>query len=50
MNRLSGYRFDAILLVGYRFGTSDELCQRYNLLNLHPAPPCRPKAYWRQVI
>ncbi|MEA3355815.1 MAG: phosphoribosylaminoimidazolesuccinocarboxamide synthase [Candidatus Bipolaricaulota bacterium] len=50
MNRISGYRFDAILLVGYMFFTSDELCQRYNLLNLHPAPPGGPKGGWREVI
>lgn len=50
MNLISDYRFDAILLVGYMFFTSDELCRRYNLLNLHPALPGGPKGSWQEVI
>ncbi len=50
MNRIGKYQFDAILLVGYMFFTSDELCQQHNLLNLHPAPPGGPKGSWGEVI
>lgn len=50
INLISDYSFDSILLVGYMFFTSDELCQRYNLLNLHPAPPGGPKGSWQEVI
>ncbi|MCI2424759.1 hypothetical protein LM599_01840 [Candidatus Acetothermia bacterium] len=50
MSLISGYTFDSIVLIGYMFFVSDELCQRYNLLNLHPAPPGGPKGSWQEVI
>ena len=50
MTLISGYTFDSILLIGYMFFVSDELCRRYNLLNLHPAPPGGPKGSWQEVV
>jgi folate-dependent phosphoribosylglycinamide formyltransferase PurN len=29
---------------------SQEMCQRYNMINLHPAAPGGPKGTWQEVI
>jgi len=50
MSLISGYTVDSIILIGYMFFVNDELCQRYTLLNLHPAPPNGPKGSWQEVI
>ncbi len=50
VNLISGYQFDAILLVGYMLFTSDEFSRRYHLFNLHPAPPGGPQGSWREVM
>ncbi len=50
MSLISGYTFDCIMLIGYMFFVSDELCQQHNLLNLHPAPPGGPKGSWQEVV
>ncbi len=38
------------LLAGYMLIVSDEFCERYTLLNLHPALPGGPKGSWQEVI
>jgi phosphoribosylglycinamide formyltransferase-1 len=38
------------LLAGYMLIVSDEFCERYALLNLHPALPNGPKGTWQEVI
>jgi phosphoribosylglycinamide formyltransferase-1 len=38
------------LLAGYMLIVSDEFCERYTLLNLHPALPNGPKGTWQEVI
>ncbi|MFA0757425.1 MAG: hypothetical protein PVTTEEND_002138 [Candidatus Fervidibacter sp.] len=38
------------LLAGYMLIVSDAFCERYTLLNLHPALPNGPKGTWQEVI
>ncbi|GBC97574.1 Phosphoribosylglycinamide formyltransferase [bacterium HR17] len=37
-------------LAGYMLIVSDDFCERYTLLNLHPALPGGPKGTWQEVI
>jgi phosphoribosylglycinamide formyltransferase-1 len=41
---------DLCVLAGYMLIVSEELCQRYNMINLHPAPPGGPAGSWQEVI
>jgi len=38
------------VLAGYMLIIGAELCQKYNMLNLHPAPPGGPTGSWQEVI
>lgn len=48
--RLEGFRPDIGVLAGYMLFTAEELCRRYNLVNLHPAPPGGPVGAWQQIV
>ena len=50
MDRLKDYEFDVGVLAGYMLIAGPELCRRYTLLNLHPAPPGGPAGTWQEVI
>jgi folate-dependent phosphoribosylglycinamide formyltransferase PurN len=50
LERLEGYEPDLCVLAGYMLFTAAELCERFTLLNLHPAPPGGPEGTWQQVI
>lgn len=50
MRLLEPYPFDLGVLAGYMLVASEVMCQRYDLLNLHPAAPGGPKGTWQQVI
>jgi phosphoribosylglycinamide formyltransferase-1 len=50
MRLLEGHAFDLGVLAGYMLIFTEEACQRYNLLNLHPAPPGGPAGTWQEVI
>jgi folate-dependent phosphoribosylglycinamide formyltransferase PurN len=47
---LDGHPFDLGMLGGYRLITTPAFCQRYPLLNLHPAAPGGPKGTWQEVV
>ena len=47
---LEPYPFDLGVLAGYMLIGTDALCQRYDLLNLHPAAPDGPPGTWQEVI
>jgi folate-dependent phosphoribosylglycinamide formyltransferase PurN len=47
---LEEHRFDLGVLAGYMLIFTEEACERYNLLNLHPAPPGGPAGTWQEVI
>jgi folate-dependent phosphoribosylglycinamide formyltransferase PurN len=50
MHLLEAHPFDLGVLAGYMLIFTEEACQRYNLLNLHPAPPGGPAGTWQEVI
>jgi len=39
MNRLQDFHPDLCVLAGYMLIVGREMCQRYNMINLHPAAP-----------
>jgi phosphoribosylglycinamide formyltransferase-1 len=41
---------DLCVLAGYMLIVSAELCQKYDMINLHPAPPGGPTGSWQEVI
>ena len=50
MERLQGFRVELGVLGGYMLITAEEMCNRYTLLNLHPALPDGPIGTWQEVI
>jgi len=50
MKRLEGFDADLCVLAGYMLIVGGEMCQRYNMINLHPAAPGGPKGRWQEVI
>lgn len=41
---------DLIVLAGYMLIVSKKICQKYKVINLHPAAPGGPKGTWQEVI
>lgn len=50
ISRLESFNVDVCVLAGYMLIVSPELCNRYNMINLHPALPDGPKGTWQEVI
>lgn len=50
MKRLAGFNPDICVLAGYMLIAGPEMCQRYNMINLHPAAPGGPAGTWQEVI
>jgi folate-dependent phosphoribosylglycinamide formyltransferase PurN len=50
MKRLQGFYPDLCVLAGYMLIVGEEMCQRHNMINLHPAAPGGPKGTWQEVI
>ena len=50
MKGLEGHAADLVVLAGYMLIAGAEMCQRYPMLNLHPALPGGPKGTWKEVI
>lgn len=50
VERLRGFNPDLCVLAGYMLIVGAEMCQRYNMLNLHPAAPDGPAGTWQEVI
>jgi phosphoribosylglycinamide formyltransferase-1 len=50
MKRLGSFDADLCVLAGYMLIVGEEMCQRYNMINLHPAAPGGPKGTWQEVI
>jgi phosphoribosylglycinamide formyltransferase-1 len=47
---IQGFEFEIIIMAGYMLFLSDEMCNRYDFINLHPAPPNGPIGTWQEVI
>jgi len=50
LERLRDMQSDFSVLAGYMLIVSPEMCQKLNLINLHPAPPHGPSGTWQEVI
>ena len=50
IRRLEPYPFDLGILAGYMLIGTEVMCERYDLLNLHPAAPDGPPGTWQEVI
>jgi folate-dependent phosphoribosylglycinamide formyltransferase PurN len=48
--RIKTFAPDLCVLAGYMLIVSEELCQKYDMINLHPAPPGGPAGSWQEVI
>jgi len=50
MKRLQDFHPALCVLAGYMLIVGVEMCQRYNMINLHPAAPGGPTGTWQEVI
>ena len=50
MARLKDFKPDLCVLAGYMLIIGPEMCQKYNMINLHPAAPGGPAGTWQEVI
>lgn len=50
MKRLQNFSPDLCLLAGYMLIIGKEMCQKYDMINLHPALPGGPVGSWQEVI
>ncbi len=50
MSRLNYCPSDINVLAGYMLIVGDEMCEKYDLINLHPAAPDGPAGTWQEVI
>ena len=50
IKRLEDFHPDLCVLAGYMLIVGREMCQRYNMINLHPAAPGGPAGTWQEVI
>ena len=50
MHRLQDFHPDLCVLAGYMLIVGREMCQKYNMINLHPAAPGGPTGTWQEVI
>jgi len=50
MSQLSQQQSDINMLAGYMLIVGDEMCERHDLINLHPAAPDGPAGTWQEVI
>jgi len=49
-NKIESFAPDLCILAGYMLIVSEELCHKYDMINLHPAPPGGPTGSWQEVI
>jgi folate-dependent phosphoribosylglycinamide formyltransferase PurN len=50
MANIEGSHPDLCVLAGYMLIVGEEMCQRYPMVNLHPAAPGGPAGTWQEVI
>lgn len=48
--KIAPFAPDLCVLAGYMLIVSEQLCQKYDMINLHPAPPGGPTGTWQEVI
>lgn len=50
IDALAGHQADLIVLAGYMLIAGREMCEKFTMINLHPALPGGPKGTWQEVI
>jgi len=50
MKRLQDFDPDLCVLAGYMLIVGEEMCRKYDMINLHPAAPGGPAGTWQEVI
>lgn len=50
MRRLADFSANIGVLAGYMLIVGEEMCEAYDLINLHPAAPNGPAGTWQEVI
>jgi phosphoribosylglycinamide formyltransferase-1 len=50
LKRLDKFHPDLVILAGLMIVTSPPMCNKYEIINLHPAAPGGPAGTWQQVI
>ncbi|MEE9324605.1 MAG: formyltransferase family protein [Dehalococcoidia bacterium] len=50
MKRIDPFNPDLCVLAGYMLIVGPEMCHKYSMINLHPAPPGGPTGTWQEVI
>ncbi|MHB8104787.1 MAG: formyltransferase family protein, partial [Dehalococcoidales bacterium] len=50
LKRLDKFHPDLVVLAGLMIVTSPPMCNKYEIINLHPAAPGGPAGTWQQVI
>jgi len=50
MKRIVGLNADISVLAGYMLIVGEEMCRKYDMVNLHPAAPGGPAGTWQEVI
>jgi len=50
MKQLKEFDADLNILAGYMLIVGEEMCRKYDMINLHPAVPGGPKGSWQEVI
>jgi len=50
LKRLERFHPDLVLLAGFMLVTTPIMCDKYEIINLHPAAPGGPAGTWQQVI
>jgi folate-dependent phosphoribosylglycinamide formyltransferase PurN len=50
MARIEHYHPDLCVLAGYMLVVGADMCQKYDMVNLHPAAPGGPEGTWQEVI
>lgn len=50
MRRLGAFSPDLCVLAGYMLIVGEEMCEKYNMINLHPSAPGGPTGSWQEVI
>ena len=48
--QIESFAPDLCVLAGYMLIVDNELCRKYDMINLHPAPPGGPAGSWQEVI
>ena len=50
IDKLKKFKPDLCVLAGYMLIVGEEMCSRYDMINLHPAAPGGPAGTWQEVI